>query len=69
MATTPTKQLATLALGSDVVAWVTARRDAPAKPSFRTIADELRIATGGAVNVTDETIRLWYINEPAEAAS
>lgn len=72
MATSPTKQLATLALGTDVVAWVTARRDTPAEPSFRTIAGELRAATGGRVDVTDETIRLWYLDgrrPAAEAAS
>jgi hypothetical protein len=61
MATTPTKQLASVALGVDVIEWVIARRDTPAKPSFRTIADDLRIATGGRVAVTDETIRLWYL--------
>lgn len=60
-ASTPTKQLATLALGDDVVAWVVTRRDAPANPSFRRIATELKHATGGVVDVTDETIRLWYV--------
>ena len=70
MATSPTQQLATIALGTDVVAWVAARRDTPAKPSFQSIADDLQAATGGRVKVTDQTIRLWYLDaDPAEATA
>jgi hypothetical protein len=57
---TPTQRLATLALGQDVTAWVVERRSSDPSPSFRTIATELRVRTSGQVDVTDETIRLWY---------
>jgi hypothetical protein len=63
MDATPIQRLASIALGTDVVGWVTARRLAPAKPSFRTIANELKAATGGAIDVNDETVRLWIVEE------
>lgn len=69
MDASPIQRLASMSLGTDVVAWVRARRDTPAEPSFRTIAAELRAATGGMVDVTDETIRLWYGGKQAKAAS
>ena len=62
MDATPIQRLASIALGTDVTDWVTARRTSPAKPSYRSIANELRAATGGAIDVNDETIRLWVID-------
>lgn len=59
MAPTPNQALATLKLGRDVVQWVQERRGSDPQPSFQTIANELRAATDGQVEVTDQTIRLW----------
>lgn len=61
MDATPIQRLASMALGGDVMSWVLTRRSAPGEPSFQKIADELKAATGGAVSVTDQTIRLWYL--------
>ena len=65
MAPTPTQVLASLTLGSDVVAWAIAQRDRTPTPSYRTIATELRGLTGGHVDVTDETVRLWCAKQVA----
>lgn len=67
MATT-SQQLATMALGVDVVEWVRSRRDTPAEPSFQTIANELKAATGGRVAVSDQTIRNWYVGSEQVAS-
>lgn len=56
---TPLQLLATNALGTDVVEWARARRNADPAPSFQSIARDLRLASNGQVDVTDETIRLW----------
>ena len=63
----PTQRLATVVLGRDVVEWAVERRSAEPRPSFRTIADELREATG--VHVTDETVRLWCASHAEQVAS
>lgn len=67
MSVTPTQQLATLKLGTDVVQWVKERRNAHPRPSYRSIATDLRDLT--AVDVTDETVRLWALLNPEQAAS
>lgn len=64
MATSPTQTLATLTLGTDVVQWARVRAADPDR-SFQSIARELREATGGVVDVTDETIRRWCSTQDA----
>lgn len=54
---TPRQQLADIALGRPVADFIADRRDAGA--SYRTIARELHAATGGQVDVTDQTVRAW----------
>lgn len=65
------QRLATNAIGEDVVAWATRKR-ADGKPSWREIADELRAATDGEVNMVGESIRLWVLDahgcDPADEA-
>lgn len=60
MPPTPTQALATLMIGRDVIEWAVERRG-DGEPSYRTIATELREMTGGTVDVTDETVRLWCV--------
>lgn len=54
---TATQRLASHILGQSVEEFALSRR--PEK-SWRVIAGELRDATGGAVDVHPETLRLWY---------
>lgn len=63
---TPTQALATLKLGQDVTEWALNERSADPQPSFQAIANRLRELT--AVEVTDQTIRLWC-NAALERAS
>ena len=64
---TPQQQVASLLLGQPVLPWIIARR--PAR-SWRRIADELKTATEGKVDITGQTARVWAANaEPAEQAS
>lgn len=60
---TPTQQLATLLLGQPVHHWIAMQRHQGW--SWRKIADDLKAETGGRVDVTYETVRLW--NEEAAA--
>lgn len=57
---TATQRLASNILGSDVAEWIMERRRHPYMPSWATIAEELKQATNGQVDVSRETIRLWY---------
>lgn len=67
---TPTQRLATVLLGEDLSQWVAERRDPAALHSWRLISDQLRKATNGQVDVTGETLRIWYgLSEPQERAS
>jgi hypothetical protein len=54
---TPTQQLASLLLGQPVHNWIAMQRASGS--SWRKIADDLRTETGGKVNVTYESVRLW----------
>lgn len=64
----PSQRLATLALGRDVRLWLRERRPASGPPSFRELAKELRVLTGGQVDVTDQTLANWWseISEPSD---
>ena len=67
MANTPTatQRLATVLLGQDLGEWVAERRAHPYQPSWQAIADELTRTTDGQIEVSRETLRLWYA-DPAE---
>lgn len=69
-ALTPTQRLATVLLGRDLGEWVAERRDPEALHPWRLIAQQLRKATDGQVDVTGETLRSWYGDlTPVKAAS
>lgn len=53
----PLQRAASTGLGTDVIEWARVQRDDGR--SFAEIARELRVSTGGIVDVTDETIRRW----------
>lgn len=58
---TTTQRLASVLLDTDLRSWVADRRNpADTRRSWRVIANELRRDTGGAVDVTGETLRGWY---------
>ena len=57
MDTTPTQRLASHLLGQPVGDWIADRRDTGR--SWRLIARDLHEQTGGAVDVTHETLRAW----------
>jgi hypothetical protein len=71
----PTRRLADLLLGDagPLEKFVQERRDAEPKVSWRRIAIELREATSRdgveGVDLTDQTLRTWFPDAPAEAAS
>jgi hypothetical protein len=54
---TPTQRLATILLGRSVHDWIVAQREQGA--SWRKIADDLKIATDGQIDVTHEAVRGW----------
>jgi hypothetical protein len=56
--TTPAQKLARHLLGVPLEDWVGERR--AQGESWRTIADELKMTTGGTVDVNRETLRLWH---------
>lgn len=67
---TPRQRLASLLLGEDLGDWVAERRrDPELRLSWRMIARQLRDATNGEIDVTGETLRLWYGAAEFEAAS
>lgn len=65
---TPTVRLAEVLLGGDgaLTEFVQIRR--PAR-SWRLIARDLYESTDGQIDVTYETLRGWFPEQPAEAAS
>lgn len=65
----PWQRLATVLLEQDLGQWVAERKAHPYKPSWTAIAAELKAATDGQVEVTGETLRLWYGETPTEVAS
>lgn len=58
METTPTQRLAEVLLDVPLERFVADRR--AARRSWRLIARDLNEATQGQVDVTHETLRLWY---------
>lgn len=66
---TAAQRLATVLLGQDVVEWVKERREHPYSPTWQAIADELRKATDGQVDVTRESIRMWTLAEQDQGAA
>lgn len=65
MERTPRQRLADVLLGRPLEEWVAERR--AAKQSWRAVARELEEATGGAVAVTEVTLRAWMANATAAA--
>lgn len=57
---TPTQQLASIKLGRPLADYVTEKRTARPRWSWEMIADQLGIDTDGTVNVSRESLRLWY---------
>lgn len=66
--TTPTQRLATALLGQEVGEWIAERRNHPYRPSWQAVADELREATDGQVDVTREAVRLWMAESTKQAS-
>lgn len=69
MKDSPTRRLATIALGEDVVEWIATRRGPdPERPlaSFQQIADELHAST--EVRVTDQTVATWLASREQVAS-
>lgn len=68
MQATPLQLLADQLLGDETAeSFVRSRR--AERRSWRLIARDLLEATDGKVDVTAETLRIWYPDVPAEAAS
>jgi hypothetical protein len=57
-ALTPKQRLATILLGRPVHGWIAERRELGW--TWRKIADDLRTATDGELDVTSEALRLWH---------
>jgi hypothetical protein len=53
----PTQRLASILLGEPVTTWVARQRSAGR--SWRLVARDLYERTGGQIDVTHETLRLW----------
>lgn len=66
MPATPSQKLATLLLGTDLEAFVRERR--ADGTSWRHIARAIYEATNGEVDVTHETLRVWYPDDEAVSA-
>ncbi|MEP7115242.1 MAG: hypothetical protein ABI862_18410 [Ilumatobacteraceae bacterium] len=63
---TPNQRLADSLLGGPVVEYIREKRDSIPQWSWRLIARQLLADTGGQVDVTSETLRLWYVESLAE---
>lgn len=57
---TPTQHLASLKLGRPLDEYVAEKRRTQPRWSWGLIAEQLAADTGGAVNISRETLRLWY---------
>ena len=66
MEATPTQRLANVVLGEDLETFVTSRRP---ERSWRLIARDLREATDGQVDVTEQTLQNWYGKADSEAVA
>ena len=55
---TPTQRLATIALGQPVTKWIAAQREYGS--SWRKIAEDLKTATNGQIEITHEAVRGWH---------
>lgn len=55
---TPTQRLATLLLGQPVQGWIATQRQAGS--SWRKIADDLKTATNGQIDISYEAVRGWH---------
>lgn len=64
---TPTRRLADLMLGGALDDFVLTRR--ASGRSWRLISRDLWEATGGELDVTYETLRGWYLDEPEAATA
>lgn len=58
MAQTPTQRLAGMLLGMPIHEWIEQRRSAGR--SWRLVARDLYEATNGQIDVTHETVRVWF---------
>ena len=59
MSETPTQRYASHLLGRPVLEWVAEQREAGW--TWRKIAEDLKIATDGQVDITAEALRLWLM--------
>lgn len=66
MASTPKQQLATLLFGGDLETFVRDRRDVGTP--WRVVARDLYEATDGKVDVTHETLRVWFPDDQKASA-
>jgi hypothetical protein len=57
----PTQRLASHLLGRPVLEWVAEQREAGW--TWRKIAEDLKTATDGLVDITAEALRLWLMAE------
>jgi hypothetical protein len=62
---TPAHQLANTLLGRSLADYVTEKRYATPRWSWRLIAQQIRNDTDGQVEVTGETLRLWFREDVA----
>jgi hypothetical protein len=63
--TTPAQRLADALLGYPLAVYVTEKRTAFPQWSWRQIANRLERDTNGQVEVTGETLRLWFREDVA----
>lgn len=66
---TPNQRLADLLLKRPVVDYIHEKREVIPQWSWRLIARQLLDDTGGQVDVTSETLRLWYSTAPTAMAN
>ena len=57
---TPTRRLADILLGRDLAEYVDERRSTEPPTSWRRIARSVYEDTNGEIDVTAETLRLWF---------
>lgn len=68
MAQTPTRRLAEMLLDGKLEEFVRSRRGSKPPRPWRLIERDLYEATDGQVDVTYETLRSWFPDEPAVAS-
>ena len=62
---TPSQRLAGIELGRPLADYVTEKRTARPRWTWRMIADQVAIDTDGKINVSHESLRQWYGTEVA----